>query len=171
MSSRALIVKPKINALEGKVLYLTLLLDTTIAGWHTRCWSLSFHVAFDGERVGIGYFVGVDGHRFGEHTRALGVVAHFDEVAFAGHDRLLWVLRHCATAGTFGSLDDERLIARVGEFELAERLRTFVDGAVVNSRHIERHDWASGGLSGGSESANNCESEDKDNLLHRKNRF
>ena len=147
------------------------MVDAAIAGRNALLGRWNLHITFDGEGVGVGCFVGGERHRFGEHTSALGVVAHFDEVAFAGHDRLLWVLRHCAAARTFGSLDDERLVARVGEFELAERLRTFVNGAVVNSRYIERHDWAGGGLSGGGESANKCESEDKDNLLHRKNRF
>lgn len=171
MSCRVLIVKPKINEfLTRGGLARGLLFDASVAGRDALWRSRSFHITLDGQRVGISCLIGVDGHRFGEHTRALGVVAHFDEVAFAGHDRLLWVLRHRATARAFGGLDNEWLVARVGEFELAERLRTFFDGTVVNRRHIERHDGASG-LSGGGESANKCESEDKENLLHRKKPF
>lgn len=160
-TGRVRIVKPKINQ-------SSLSFDTAGAGRYTFLGSGSFHVTFDGKRVGIGSFVGRDGYRFGKGADALGVVANFDDVAFAGHDRFFRVGRNRASAGTFGRFDDERLVAGIGKFEFADRIAAFVNGTVVNGGDIEGHDSARCALRICTEHTNYYESENGDNLFHRK---
>ena len=117
-TGQARIVKPKINQ-------SSLSFDSARACRNTFLCSRGFHFTFDGERMGVFCFVGSECNRFSERAYTLGVVTHFNDVAFAGHDRLFRIGRYGAAARTFCCFNDERLVAGVGEFEFADRVTAF----------------------------------------------
>lgn len=79
------------------------------------------HLSLDVDAGGGVDGVGVDGDALLEDTGALGlaVVGDVDHTALAWGDGLHGVFGHCATAGTDGLMDDEWLVAGVGEGESA----------------------------------------------------
>lgn len=94
---------------------------------------VGFHIASDGQCLCARLCVHGHSHRLGEVAHTVGVVLHFDGGFLARHDRLLWPLRHCATATSLSIADHQRLFARVGELELGGAVTALLDGAEIVS--------------------------------------
>ena len=76
---------------------------------------------------------GIAGHcnRLGEGTDVVGVVTDLDGAGLAGHDGFLGPCRDGAAAAGLDVAQNQRLVALVGEDELAVAVTAFLEGAVI----------------------------------------
>src|SRR3989337_2168060 len=94
---------------------------------------IRFYLSFDANDLGTAFRVRHHRNCFLKIPYPLGIVFYFDNRRFSRFNRLFWRSRYGTSAGSGGTLNDQRFFPGIFDLEL-----TFSVGLVFNSSVIER---------------------------------